>query len=346
MILADFGAQVTRIDRVGAGINNDMTAFGKRSIALDLKRPESVEIMTRMTSSSDVLLEPFRPGVMERLGLGPRPLTELNERLVYARLSGFGQEGPFSQMAGHDINYSALSGVLSWLGRKGENPLPPVNLLADFAGGSFLCAMGIMAALLERGTSGKGQVIDSNMTEGAAYVGTWLFASKDYFVWGKSRGENFLDSGSHFYETYETADGKYMSVGALEPQFYQTFLDKLGLTDDDLPQFGDWAALKEKTAAVFLTRTQAEWSALFDGSDACVVPVLGPADAASHPHNVARGSFLEDGLPRPAPRLSRTPPERRGGNPRNGEHSKLILQECGYTDVQIADLLASKVVEC
>ena len=209
MILSDFGAQVIRVDKMGNGLNYDVTARGKSSIALNLKKPEGVDILRKLCHSADVLIEPFRPGVMERLGLGPGPLTQENPKLIYARLTGFGQTGPYKYMAGHDINYLALSGVLSCLGRKTENPLPPVNLLADFAGGSFTCAMGIMAALLERSSSGQGQVIDSCMVEGAAYVGSWLFAMGPH-VWGKPRGENILDSGTHFYETYKTKDGKYL----------------------------------------------------------------------------------------------------------------------------------------
>ena len=209
MILSDFGAQVIRVDKMGNGLNYDVTARGKRSIALNVKKPEGVDILRKLCQSADVLIEPFRPGVMERLGLGPGLLTQENPKLIYARLTGFGQTGPYKDMAGHDINYLALSGVLSCLGRKTENPLPPVNLLADFAGGSFTCAMGIMAALLERSSSGQGQVIDSCMVEGAAYVGSWLFAMGPH-VWGKPRGENILDSGTHFYETYKTKDGKYL----------------------------------------------------------------------------------------------------------------------------------------
>ena len=196
---------------------------------------------------------------MERLGLGPDSLTQENPGLIYARLTGFGQTGPYKDMAGHDINYLAMSGVLSSIGRKHEPPLAPVNLLADFAGGSFTCALGILAALLERGRSGRGQVVDSCMVEGAAYVGSWLFASREMFVWGQPRGHNLLDSGAHFYETYRTSDGKYLAVGALEPQFYNVLLDKLGLTDEELPQFEDFDDMKLKLGVIFSSRTQAQW---------------------------------------------------------------------------------------
>lgn len=348
MILADFGAKVTRIDRYGAShLNYDVTARGKRSISINLKKKEGVQILRQLCASHDVLIEPFRPGVMEKLGLGPEPLTQDNPKLIYARLTGFGQTGPYKNMAGHDINYLALSGVLSSLGRKGENPLAPVNLLADFAGGSFVCAMGIMAALLERQNSGQGQVIDSCMVEGAAYVGSWLFASREMNVWGNPRGENFLDSGFHFYETYKTKDSKYMSVGALEPHFYSIFLDKLGLTEDDLPQFEDPDTMKPKLAGIFSTKTQDEWSEIFGGSDACVTPVLEQQDAMEHPQNKFRGSFLPGGMPRPAPLLSRTPatPSSLECGLLPGSNSREILVENGFSSSSIEELIRDKVVE-
>jgi len=347
MVLADYGAKVIRVDKVGGGLNYDVTARGKRSIALNLKKPEGVGVLKKLCASADVLIEPFRPGVMERLGLGPEVVTADNPRLVYARLTGFGQSGPYKDMAGHDINYLALSGVLNSLGRKQENPLAPVNLLADFAGGSFVCAMGIMAALLERGVSGKGQVVDSCMVEGAAYVGSWLYASREMFVWGQPRGHNMLDSGVHFYETYQTSDGLYMSVGCIEPQFYQTFLEKLGLSDDDLPQFDDFDELKVKVADIFRGKTRAEWCEVFDGSDACVTPVLSQSEAPTHPQNLARGSFLPGGMPRPAPLLSRTPATA-SSSPNTiefGAHTREVLLEEGINPGELEDLLASGAVE-
>jgi len=345
MILSDFGAKVIRVDKVGSGLNYDVTARGKRSIALDLKKPEGVDILKKLCSSADVLLEPFRPGVMERLGLGPDILFKENPGLIYARLTGYGQTGPYKDMAGHDINYLGMSGVLASLGRKQENPLPPVNLLADFAGGSFTCAMGIMAALLERSRSGQGQVIDSCMVEGAAYVGSWLFASRDMFVWGQPRGHNLLDSGAHFYETYKTKDGKYMCVGALEPQFYNTFLEKLELNDDDLPQFDDFDELKVKLAKIFSEKTRDEWCKIFDGTDACVTPVLEQEEAVEHPQNKARGSFLDNGMPRPAPLLHRTPAiaSTSPNNIQFGSHTKEILTEAGFTAKDIGELLEKKI---
>jgi len=347
MILSDFGAKVIRVDKVGSALNYDVTARGKRSIALNLKKPEGVDILRKLCGSADVLIEPFRPGVMERLGLGPDTLIKENPRLVYARLTGFGQTGPYKDMAGHDINYLGLSGVLASLGRKHENPLPPVNLLADFAGGSFTCALGIMAALLERSTSGQGQVIDSCMVEGAAYVGSWLFASKEMFVWGQPRGHNLLDSGAHFYETYRTKDGKYMCVGALEPQFYNILQERLGVCDEDLPQFGDFDELKEKLAKIFIEKTRDEWCAIFDGTDACVSPVLEQEEAGEHPQNKARGSFLENGMPRPAPLLSRTPAVA-SSSPNNldfGSHTTEVLTEAGFTEEDIVKLLEKRIIE-
>jgi len=346
MVLADYGAKVIRVDKVGGGLNYDVTARGKRSIALNLKKPEGVNVLRKLCGSADVLIEPFRPGVMERLGLGPEVVTKENPRLVYARLTGFGQSGPYKDMAGHDINYLALSGVLNSLGRKNENPLAPINLLADFAGGSFVCAMGIMAALLERGVSGKGQVVDSCMVEGAAYVGSWLFASRDMFVWGQPRGHNMLDSGVHFYETYQTSDNRYMSVGCIEPQFYETFLEKLGVSDDDLPQFDDFDELKTKVAEIFKTKTRDEWCKVFDGTDACVTPVLSQEEVPYHPQNLARNSFLPGGMPRPAPVLSRTPASA-SDSPNTiefGLHTREVLLEEGLTEGEVDDLIARGVV--
>jgi len=305
-----------------------------------------VNVLRKLCGSADVLIEPFRPGVMERLGLGPEVVTKENPRLVYARLTGFGQSGPYKDMAGHDINYLALSGVLNSLGRKNENPLAPINLLADFAGGSFVCAMGIMAALLERGVSGKGQVVDSCMVEGAAYVGSWLFASRDMFVWGQPRGHNMLDSGVHFYETYQTSDNLYMSVGCIEPQFYETFLEKLGVSDDDLPQFDDFDELKTKVAEIFKTKTRDEWCKVFDGTDACVTPVLSQEEAPSHPQNLARNSFLPGGMPRPAPVLSRTPASASDSSNtiEFGLHTREVLLEEGLAEAEVDDLIARGVV--
>src|SRR5215469_14929231 len=244
MILADFGADVVRVDRIGAG-SVDQLARGKRSVAVNLKSPEGVETVLRLAERADVLLEPYRPGVMERLGLGPEVACGRNTRLVYARLTGFGQDGPYANMAGHDINYIAISGALSLLGRKGEKPLAPVNLLGDFAGGGMLCALGILLALLERNTSGRGQIVDAAMVDGAAYLSTFVYKFRNNGMWRDERGTNMLDSGAPFYDTYQTKDGRYMSVGAIEPQFYAALLKGLGLDAATMPHQMDQLKWRE-----------------------------------------------------------------------------------------------------
>jgi len=359
MVLSDFGADVIRIDRAGGGaLNYDVTARGKRSIALNVKHDKGRAIVRDMAAKADVILEPFRPGVMEKLGLGPNDLmTPENPGLIYARLTGFGQSGPYKDMAGHDINYLALSGVLSKLGRPDPaTPHAPVNLLADFAGGSFVCAMGIMAALLERAKSGRGQVIDSSMVEGAAYVSSWLFKSQDMFVWqgGKGRGGNFLDGGSAFYDTYRTKDGKFMAVGALEPHFFakmSNILSEQGCleTGEELEQFSG-EDLRNQLTRIFSSKDQSEWAEIFDGTDACVTPVVDTQQAHSHPHNVARSSFVKDPRsskysPVPAPKLSRTPAVPSSSpDPSVGQHSVQVLEEIGYSKETINQLLDSKVI--
>ncbi|XP_051899884.1 alpha-methylacyl-CoA racemase isoform X1 [Pristis pectinata] len=354
MILADFGAKVVRIDRTGTATSIDVLARGKRSVALNLKKPEGVEVLKQLCSQSDVLVEPFRKGVMERLGLGPEVILGLNPKLIYARLTGFGQSGPHSKIAGHDINFIAASGLLSKFGRKGEKPYAPLNVVADFAGGGVMCAMGIMLALYERMQSGKGQVIDASMVEGAAYCCSWLWKSQHMGMWNQQRGENVLDTGAPFYETYKTSDGKYMAVGALEPQFYEQLVKGLGLDSAKLaPQMSrsDWPELKRIFTEAFAARSQEQWSKIFDGTDACVTPVLSFEEALSHPHNQERGSFITDEKghvsPRPAPVLSRTPAtvslER---NPEVGEHTELVLTEYGFTKEQINMLLSAGIIEC
>lgn len=353
MILRDFGADVIRIDRPGPSL--DTLGRGKQSLALNLKRPGATEVVRRLCATADVLVEPFRPGVMEKLGLGPDALLAANPRLVYARLTGFGQHGPYASMAGHDINYVALSGLLSMFGRREAAPQAPQNVMADFAGGATICALGIVMALLERHSSGLGQVIDASMVEGAAYVGSWLFKSRDLPVWsGAGRGTNWFDGGSHFYETYETKDGRFVAVGALEPQFYAQLvavLEEAGLRD--LPEHfpDDVDDARRRLAAAFRSKTRDEWQELFDGRDACVVPVLELDEAAEHRHNAARGSFVRgtDGRaePVPAPRLSRTPgavAASVGAGPEIGAHSVQVLRRFGFSDAEVDDLLAAGVV--
>ncbi|XP_063973206.1 alpha-methylacyl-CoA racemase [Diachasmimorpha longicaudata] len=350
MILADFGATVIRVDKIGLK-QHDYIAHGKRSIALDLKSPKGVEIFKKLSNKSDVLIDPFRKGVMERLKLGPADLMSSNKKLIYARLTGYGQEGPYAEMAGHDINYVALSGLLSLLGRAKEKPTPPVNFAADFAGGGLTCALGIMMALYERSQSQMGQVIDASMVEGCAYVGSWLFRTQKSVFWGRPRGQNIVDCGVHFYDTYETKDGKFMAVGALESNFYSIFLEKLGLTDEEVPQFSNFEENREKLSAIFKQKTQDEWSRIFDGTDACVTPVLSIEQAPNHPHNKFQNSFAvgNDGIvvPKPSPRLSRTPGKSNfeEKNPVPGENSREILSEFGFGANEIDEYVSSGVVQ-
>ncbi|MBB3727092.1 CaiB/BaiF CoA transferase family protein [Nonomuraea dietziae] len=309
MMLADHGAEVLRVDRVKAVSDRprrDVMDRGKRTIGLDLKSPEGVAAFKELAAGADVVIEVFRPGVAERLGIGPDDLHAVNERLVYGRMTGWGQDGPLAPTAGHDIDYIAISGALSMLGREGDKPTPPINILGDFAGGGLMLAYGVLLALFERERTGRGRVIDAAMVDGAAV----LFAMFYNSGWG-ARGTNLLDTGAPVYDTYETADGQFMAVGALEPQFWAALTEKMGLTD--LPDRNDraqWPALRRRLEAAFKERTRAEWETVFEGSDACVSPVLSPTEAAEHPHNVARGTFVKVGdstQPRPAPRLLGAP---------------------------------------
>lgn len=354
MILAYFGARVIRVDRTKLSMTVDTQARGKQSVALNLKSPKAVSVLKRMCVQSDVVLEPYRKGVMEKMGLGPEDLLKENPRLIYARLTGYGQSGSYAKAAGHDINYLALSGLLSMLGRSSEKPYAPLNLVADFAGGGLMCAFGIVLALLERSRSGQGQIIDASMVEGAAYVGSFMWKSRSLGLWSRPRGENMLDSGAPFYDTYCTSDGKYVAVGAIEPQFYEQLILGLGLDDADLPSqmsVSDWPQLRQTFTQVFATKTQAEWGRIFDGTDACVTPVLSLDEVLSHPHNQARASFFKDSQgeisPRPAPVLSRSPAEAcRTRDPFIGEHTRTVLKEYGFEQAQIEQLLSGGIIEC
>lgn len=354
MILADFGAKVIRVDRTKVAMSLDTQGRGKQSVAINLKTSEGVAVLRKLCVQSDVVLEPYRKGVMEKLGLGPQELLKENPRLIYARLTGYGQSGPYATVAGHDINYLAMSGLLSRLGRCGEKPYAPMNLFADFAGGGLTCALGIVLALLERAKSGEGQIIDASMVEGAAYVGSFVWKSRSIGMWDRSRGQNMLDSGAPFYDTYQTSDGKYMAVGAVEPQFYRQLLKGLELDAGELPlqmSFTDWPELRRIFTECFATKTQADWSRIFDGTDACVTPVLSFDQVSSHPHNRERGSFIKDPSgeesPRPAPVLSRTPAEPcLASDPVIGEHTVEVLQEYGFTSPEIDKMRAAGVVEC
>ncbi|WP_127501016.1 CaiB/BaiF CoA transferase family protein [Actinoplanes solisilvae] len=312
MVLADLGADVVRVDRPGGPLlPTGPLDRGRRTVELDLKTQAGVADLLRLAASADVLVEGYRPGVAERLGFGPAECEKINPRLVYARMTGWGQDGPLAARAGHDIDYIAVAGALEPLGRPGERPHAPINLLGDFAGGGMLLAVGVLAALLERSRSGRGQVVDAAMVDGSALLMTFLHGMTASGLWNGERGENLLDGGAPFYDTYRTSDGGYMAVGALEPPFFQALLDGLDVSDVS-PQYdkSGWPAMRALLASRFLTRTRDEWTAVFASLDACVAPVLSPVEAPAHPHNHFRRTFVDvDGVtqPAPAPRFGRTP---------------------------------------
>ena len=352
MVLADLGAEVVRIDRPDGppGTRQDFIGRGRRSIALDLKRQEAVAAALRLAEGADALIEGFRPGVMERLGLGPDACLARNPRLVYGRMTGWGQEGPLAQAAGHDINYIGLTGALWSIGRPGERPVPPLNLVGDYGGGGMLLALGLLAALLEARGSGRGQVVDAAMVDGAALLMAPIYAMKARGRWGPERGANLLDGAAPFYDTFECADGRWLAVGPIEPQFFAQMLRILEL---DLAEFegrmepAQWPALKRRLAAVFRTRSRDDWAARFEGTDACVSPVLDMDEAPRHPHNLARGTFLErDGAiqPAPAPRFSRSQAAPDLPPPLRGEHTDQILSEWGFAAEEIAALRAAGAI--
>ena len=346
MVLADLGAEVVRLDRPdGApGSRRDFVGRGRRSAALDLKAPGATEAVLRLAEKADALIEGFRPGVMERLGLGPGVCHARNPRLVYGRMTGWGQDGPLAHAAGHDITYIALTGALWSIGRAGERPVPPLNLVGDYGGGGMLLAVGVLAALLEAKASGRGQVVDAAMVDGAALLMAPIYAMLARGRWKAERGANMLDGAAPWYDTYECADGRWVAVGPIEPQFFALVAAKLGL---DAARFGDrmdpanWPALREALAAAFRARTRDDWTALFEGTDACVAPVLDLREAPSHPHNAARGVFTErDGAvqPAPAPRFDRTTAEPGLPPPLRGEHTEAVLADWGFGAAEIAAL--------
>jgi len=352
MILSDLGADVLRVDRAencgpATAAPPDPLSRGRRSIGLNLKDPEGTGVLLRLADDADVLVEGFRPGVTERLGCGPAECARRNPRLVYARMTGWGQHGPLAATAGHDIDYIGVSGALAPIGRAGQRPVPPLNLVADFGGGGMLLAVGILAALLERERSGLGQVVDAAMVDGSALLTSFLHGMRAAGGWRDERGTNLLDGGAPFYDTYESADGRYLAVGALEPRFYAALLAGLGLAgDDSLPAQYDragWPVLRARLSDAFRGRTQAEWGEVFAGTDACVAPVLGPAEAPAHPHNAARGVFIDVGgvvQPAPAPRFGRTAAGLPEPPPRPGADTDAVLGGLGYTAAQITDLRA------
>ncbi|MCS0611754.1 CoA transferase [Massilia kyonggiensis] len=359
MMLADMGADVIRIDRKPdpdapnpyptLGTKYDVMARGRRSLALDVKHPRARQLLLDLVTKADALVEGFRPGVMERLGLGPDLCLERNPRLVYGRVTGWGQTGPLAPAAGHDLNYVALSGMLHAMGDADRPPSPPLNLVGDFGGGGMMFAFGVVCAMLEARISGRGQVVDAAMTDGAALLGAMTYGLRAHGSWSAARGANFLDGGAPFYASYACADGKFIAVGAIEPQFYARLLALTGASD---PAFArqwdrdDWPALKEKFAALFATRTRDAWCALLEGTDVCFAPVLDMDEAPRHPHNAVRKTFVDvDGVtqPAPAPRFSRTPGQA-GPVAAPGQDGTAILADWGWTEDAIATLRRDNIV--
>ena len=357
MMLADMGAEVLRIDRPGAAdlglpVEPRFSVLhrGRRSVALDLKQPAAIAAVKRLAVKADALIEGFRPGVMERLGLGPDECLTANPRLVYGRMTGWGQEGPMAPAAGHDINYIALAGVLHSIGRRGSAPVPPLNLVGDFGGGGMYLAFGVVCALLEAGRSGRGQVVDAAMVDGAASLAAAVFGLRAKGMWNDERGDNILDSGAPWYDVYETQDGKYVAIGSIEGRFYGELLRLTGLTGEALPpqwEKARWGELRARLTEVFKQKTRDEWCRIMEGSDVCFAPVLSMAEAPAHPHNRARGTFVEvDGVPQPgpAPRFSRTPGAIGRPPAAPGQHTEEALRDWGFSADELADLRKSGAI--
>jgi len=351
MLLSDMGADVVRIDRMadaGLGVQvqtkYSLLNRGRRSVALDLKRPEAADAVLRMVGKADALIEGFRPGVMERLGLGPDVCLGRNPKLVYGRMTGWGQEGPLAQAAGHDINYIALAGALYSIGRRGEAPVPPLNLVGDFGGGALYLALGVVAGILEAQKSGKGQVVDVAMVDGVASLMTAIYGMHGAGIWTNERGTNILDTGAHYYDVYETRNGKHISVGSIEAKFYEELLERSGLKNQELPRQNDrpsWPRMKERLKTLFLTRTRDEWCKIMEGTDICFAPVLSMDEAPQHPHNQIRGTFVtQDGVtqPAPAPRFSRTPSAIQSPPATPGEHTEEALSDWGFSSADLEKL--------
>ena len=353
MVLADLGVEIIRVDRasaIGTGSKQDAANRGKKSIAVDLKSEEGVEVVLKLVETADAIFEGFRPGVMERLGLGPDVCSERNERIVFGRMTGWGQEGPLANAAGHDINYISLTGALAAIGRPGSPPVPPLNLIGDFGGGGMLLALGLLAALLESKKSKKGQVVDAAMTDGSALLMTMIYSMYSSGMWKTSMGSNLLDGGSHFYDTYECKDGKFISLGSIEPQFY-ALLCQIAELDESI--FGkqmsrdSWPEQKEAIKKIILDKTRDEWCELMEGTDVCFAPVLDMSEAPKHPHNIERKTFIDlEGVtqPAPAPRFSRTEPEVVSSPSIVGEHTDEVLTSIGFSDEDINTLKTSGAV--
>lgn len=353
MMLSDMGAEVVRIDRkdrAGSGDRKNVLNRGRRSLALDLKKPEAIETVLQMVEKADVLIEGFRPGVMERLGLGPQVCQRRNEKLIFGRMTGWGQTGPLSQSAGHDINYISLAGALHAMGHADRPPAPPLNLVGDFGGGAMYLLCGVLAALIERGSSGKGQVIDAAMTDGTASLTSTFFGLKAMGLWTNDRASNKLDGGAHYYNSYVCSDGKFISIGSIEPQFYALLREKCNIDDPSFDAQQDqscWPELREKLATLFKTKTRDQWCELLEGSDVCFAPILNLDEAPAHPHNKARNTYTElEGViqPSPAPRFSRTESEIQGPAALVGEHSKAVLKDWGFSDNEFAALQSAEAV--
>jgi len=348
MLLSDLGADVVRIDRKGQGRSSpaDITSRGRRSIGLDLKNPAAIETCLKLMEGADAVFEGFRPGVMERLGLGPDVALKRNPKLVYGRMTGWGQTGPYANAAGHDMNYIAITGALHAIGTN-DKPIPPLNLVGDFGGGALYLAFGLLAGVLNARETGQGQVIDCAMSDGAASLMSMFYGFKASGMWKEERRANLLDGGAHFYDTYQCADGKWISIGSIEPQFYALLLEKTGIND---PAFaaqmdrGSWNDLRDKLAHVIAQKTQAEWCEIMDATDVCFAPVLDLDEAPKHPHNVARQTFVELGgvvQPAPAPRFSATPGEIQGLPPAIGAHDREALGDWGFSAAAIDELKAA-----
>ena len=356
MLLSDLGAEVIRVDRASTVADElpdlprlDLLNRGRRSIGINLKDPEGVATVLKLIESSDALIEGFRPGVAERLGIGPEDCLTRNPKLIYGRMTGWGQYGSYSSMAGHDINYIALSGVLGMIGRKDEKPVPPVNLIGDFGGGGMILALGVCAALVEVASSGKGQVIDAAMTDGSALLATMVHSFKAMGIWG-DRGTNLLDTGAPFYDVFECSDGKFISIGSIEPQFYSELLRITGLDQQENPKQMDrqsWDEMKSKIASAIKSKSREEWENLMEGTDVCFAPVLTIDEAYDHPHNLERNTFIEVAgvkQPAPAPRFSRTPASITSPPPHPGEHTEEILLDSGFTISEIFSLREQNVI--
>jgi len=357
MLLAELGADVVRVDRLtdsGLGIGMapeyHLLNRSRPSIAVDLKHPDGVETVLRLVERADALIEGFRPGVTERLGLGPKDCAARNPRLVYGRVTGWGQDGPLSRAAGHDLNYIALTGALNAIGRRDAPPTPPHNLVGDFGGGALYLALGVVAALYEARESGRGQTVDAAMVDGAASLMTSAYSLRAAGISDAPRGENILDSGAHFYDVYETSDGRYVSIAPVEPKFYAELLERIGLDAGEAPHStdrADWPASKARLAALFRTRTRDEWCEILEGTDACFAPVLGMDEAHRHRHNAARGTFVErDGIVQPnaAPRLDRTPTGIRCSPPTPGTGTRSVLADWGFEPAEIDDFAARGII--